>query len=140
MVTQTVLEQAIVVATQCHAGQVDKAGIAYILHPLAVMLEFPGDYTRQAIAVLHDVVEDTSMTLDSLRDLFPPEVVDGVDALTRRPGETYKNFVRRSAQNELAKPVKRADIVNNLLRLTPELEGLKGRYAWALGHLDGVLE
>lgn len=71
------LERAIEMALHAHAGQVDKAGEPYILHPLRLMLALNGMYPRMA-AVLHDVVEDTSVTLDNLRsEGFPTEVRSG---------------------------------------------------------------
>jgi len=140
--TQTILEQAICTAVVAHIGQVDKTGVASILHSLAVMQMFPGDYTRQVIAVLHDVVEDTTVTLDDLRTVFSSDIVDALDALTRRKsdGETYKDFIRRCAQNELAKPVKIADVQHNFYRLTPEIEELSKRYTWALLYLINGME
>jgi (p)ppGpp synthase/HD superfamily hydrolase len=110
------LEDAIALAALAHHGQVDKAGEAYILHPLRVMLRTGSDLERM-VAVLHDVVEDTPYTLDALRRLgFPPEVVEAVDALTRREdeGESYEAFVLRAGRNPLARHVKIADLEDNM--------------------------
>ena len=108
------LELAISLATAAHTGQVDKAGKPYILHPLRVVLAVRGDAERMA-AVLHDVVEDTPITLEQLRELgFPEEVVAAVDALTKQPGEDYFDFVERAGMNDVARPVKLADIVDNM--------------------------
>ena len=80
------LEEAIAIAARAHAGQVDKARQPYILHPLKVMLRLQATDERIA-AVLHDVVEDTPITLDDLRAAgFSPAVITAVDALTKRPG------------------------------------------------------
>ena len=69
------LEKAIAIAAAAHAGQVDKAGQPYILHPIRVMLSVTGSHAQMA-AILHDVVEDTSVTVDQLVDEgFPAEVV-----------------------------------------------------------------
>jgi hypothetical protein len=62
------LEHAIALAACAHAGQVDKAGQPYILHPLRVMLRLSGADER-IVAVLHDVVEDTPRTIERLRAL-----------------------------------------------------------------------
>lgn len=108
------LERAIAIAAEAHAGQVDKAGHPYILHPLRVMLHVEGDYAQMA-AVLHDVVEDTSVTLDQLvNEGFPQAVVAAVDALTKRPGETKLMAAERAAKNAIARVVKLADNADNM--------------------------
>lgn len=61
------LEKAILIATKAHEGQKDKAGKPYILHPLRVMLRMKTTKDMMA-AILHDVVEDTDVTLDDLRE------------------------------------------------------------------------
>ena len=86
----------------------DKAGAPYVLHPLRMMLSLDTPDERMA-AVLHDVVEDTSVTLEQLRaEGFPASVIDAVEALTKREGEAYEEFVRRVAPNHLARRVKLA--------------------------------
>lgn len=129
----TTLDDAIILATVAHRGQLDKAGEPYILHPLRVMLNF-SDLPGRMVAVLHDVVEDTSVTLAELGDRgYPQDVIDAVDALSRRKGaETYMEFVGRAKKDPLAKRVKVADIVDNMSRITPELAGLERRYTKAL--------
>jgi len=110
------LEDAIALAALAHHGQKDKAGAPYILHPLRVMLRMTNDVERM-VAVLHDVVEDTPYTLEALRRLgFPAEVVEAVDALTRREdeGESYEEFVIRAGRHPLARPVKIADLEDNM--------------------------
>lgn len=108
------LEKAIRIAAAAHEGQVDKAGSPYILHPLRVMLRVPSPEARMA-AVLHDVVEDTPWTLDQLQaEGFPPAVLQAIDSVTRREGESYEDFVRRAAQDPVGRLVKRADLLDNL--------------------------
>lgn len=107
------LERAIVIAAQAHAGQVDKAGAPYILHPLRVMLAVDTPDER-IVAVLHDVVEDTDWTLDRLRaEGFAESIVEAVDSVTRRDGESYEDFVQRAARNPIGRNVKRADLRDN---------------------------
>lgn len=110
------LERAIVIALMAHAGQTDKAGAPYILHPLRVMLAQTSEATRIA-GVLHDVVEDgDGWTLERLRaEGFSPEVVDAVDHLTKREAERndYTAFVQRAAANPIARQVKLADLADN---------------------------
>ena len=108
------LERAIAIAAEAHAGQKDKAGNPYLLHPLRVMLAVKAPEER-IVAVLHDVVEDTPWTLDALRaEGFSRGVVNAVDALTRRKGEEYFEFVRRAVAHPIARPVKIADLRDNL--------------------------
>lgn len=108
------LERAIAIAAQAHAGKTDKAGAPYILHPLRVMLGVQ-DAPARIAAVLHDVVEDSTWTLDQLRaEGFAPDVVAAVDALTKRKGESYEDFVRRAGQDPIAHRVKLADIADNM--------------------------
>ena len=107
------IERAIAIAAVAHEGQVDKAGAPYVLHPLRMMLSLDTPDERMA-AVLHDVVEDTSVTLEQLRaEGFPVSVIDAVEALTKRDGEAYEEFVRRVAPNRLARRVKLADLRDN---------------------------
>jgi (p)ppGpp synthase/HD superfamily hydrolase len=108
------LERAIAIAAEAHAGQRDKAGNPYILHPLRVMLAVTAPEER-IVAALHDVVEDTPWTLDALRaEGFSNEVVAAVDAMTRRDGEEYFGFVRRAVAHPIARPVKIADLRDNM--------------------------
>lgn len=108
------LEKAIEIAARAHAGQTDKGGAPYILHPLRLMLAQRDLYARMA-AVLHDVVEDTALTFDDLaREGFPAEVMDAVRALTKQPGEDRIAAARRAAANPIACAVKLADVADNM--------------------------
>lgn len=108
------LERAIELAARHHAGQVDKAGQPYILHPLRVMFGVKTPEQRMA-AVMHDIVEDTSITFDDLRaEGFPPAVVSAVEALTKHKGEERLHAARRAAANDIARAVKMADVRDNM--------------------------
>ncbi|MBA56449.1 MAG: GTP pyrophosphokinase [Pseudomonadales bacterium] len=108
------LEQAISIAVKAHAGQVDKAGQPYILHPLRLMLKF-NSTDAMIVAVLHDVVEDSSIMIQELEGFgFSDVVVDAVASLTRKRGESYEDFVVRVSKNELARMVKIEDVKDNL--------------------------
>lgn len=99
-------------AMRAHAGQYDKAGRDYIDHPARVAARVV-HREAQAVAWLHDTVEDTDVTLVELYRLgFPGDVVDAVDALTRRPDEDDSYYVRVRA-NPIALQVKLADIADN---------------------------
>ena len=108
------IEDAIAFAAERHRGQRDKAGEPYILHPLRVALRVRTDRERLA-AVLHDVVEDTGVTLDELRERGLDEsVVAAIEILTKRDGEDYRTFIERVAQDPIARAVKLADLADNL--------------------------
>lgn len=118
------LNRAIALAARAHEGQFDKAGASYILHPLRLMLRQPSP-EGMMVAVLHDVIEDTDVSLADLRaEGFPPAVVEAVAALTRQPQESYEAFIQRIAPNPLARRVKLADLEDNLdLRRLEALQG-----------------
>jgi (p)ppGpp synthase/HD superfamily hydrolase len=108
------LERAIAIAVEAHAGQKDKSGAAYILHPLRVMARVNSD-AEKTVAILHDVVEDTPWTFDRLRqEGFSEEVIQAIDCVTKREGESYDDFVKRSAPNSIARRVKIADLEDNM--------------------------
>jgi (p)ppGpp synthase/HD superfamily hydrolase len=108
------IERAIAIAAAAHAGQLDKAGQPYIYHPLRVMLGVEGLHARMA-AVLHDVVEDTEVSLDALaQEGFPAEVLDAVAALTKQPGEGRLAAAARAAAHPVARRVKLADNADNM--------------------------
>lgn len=107
------IERAIGIAAEAHAGQVDKAGAPYIFHVLRVMLAVE-TLDERMVAALHDVVEDTSWTFDRLREEgFSDEVVQAIESVTRRSGETYEEFVVRAGENPLGRRVKLADLADN---------------------------
>ena len=107
------LERAIAIAAKVHAGQVDKAGAPYILHPIRVMMKVSTPEERIA-AVLHDVIEDSDHTFEGLRrEGFSEEIVEAIDALTRRREESYMEFVTRAGANPIARRVKIADLEDN---------------------------
>ena len=107
------LERAIAIAANAHAGQTDKAGVAYILHPLRVMLMLETEAER-IVGVLHDVVEDTAVTYEDLRVAgFTEEILAALDSVTRRDDEDYEAFVLRAGQNPIGRRVKLADLKDN---------------------------
>lgn len=133
------LKRAIDVATFAHSGQLDKRGQPYIAHPLRVMeaLELVSEDAMIA-GVLHDTVEDTDTTLDSIRDAFGQEVAEIVDSVSQRPGEEYLDFIRRSNAHPVGRLVKIADICDNLLpsRMAGRSPGAEEKYRSALAILE----
>lgn len=94
-------------AVYAHAGQTDKSGYPYIFHVerVAANVALCGDYV-EAAAWLHDTVEDTHVTMDNIRAMFPQEIADAVDALTHRPNEPLESYWTRVANNRIAFIVK----------------------------------
>ena len=136
------LEDAISLAAQAHKGQRDKAGQPYILHVLRVMLR-QSDETARIAGVLHDVVEDTGITLAFLRaDGYSGAVCEAIDCLTRRPGESYDAAITRVAGNETARQVKLADLEDNMSpdRMLPgaEAEQRREKYRQARNRLRSL--
>ena len=115
-------DKALLIAKRAHAGQKDKAGQDYITHPIRVA-ERCDDPRAKIVALLHDTIEDSDVTANYLRkEGFREEIVEAVLAVTRREGEDYDDYVRRAAQNELSRMVKRADLEDNMdIRRLPEL-------------------
>lgn len=108
------LEDAIRLALDKHHGQTDKSGAPYILHPLRVMAGMQTEAER-IVAVLHDVVEDTDVTLDDLRRMgYSAEIVAAIDHLSRRDDETYEEFIQRIKPHPLAVRVKLGDLLDNM--------------------------
>ena len=136
------LELAIALAVRSHHGQRYPSPEAepYILHPLRVMLGVSG-VRAQAVGVLHDVLEDTAVTAEELREAnLSSDVVDAVTALTRRSGQTYEQYIEQVAGNAIARPVKLADLADNLAnnkRLTrrPDVVARIERYERAIRRL-----
>lgn len=112
------LDEAIGVAVAAHAGQLDKAGKPYILHPLRVMMtvESPSLDSARKIAVLHDVVEDSEWTIESLDGKFglSSEEQAAIRLLSHDDDEEYADYIERVATNPLARAVKVADLLDNL--------------------------
>lgn len=107
-------DKAYILAKKAHAGQVDKGGQPYFRHPLRVAQSFH-DPKLRAAALLHDVLEDSEMTVKSLLDAgIDVEIVEIVKILTRRSGESYDQYINRVALNAKATLIKLADLDHNM--------------------------
>ena len=150
------------IADKAHEGQTDRNGWPYISHPRRVALgarklvsemaaaTHPDSSLEelkteaQIVALLHDTVEDTGVSLAYLARYFSARIVDAIDALTRRPGESYEAYLGRVRVNDLARLVKLADVADNTdprrLALLPEPTRstlmIKYEYSLKLLHLD----
>jgi hypothetical protein len=139
------VSRAIEIAAAAHAGQVYPSPRLepFIEHPFRVMNAVDGPAAKAA-AALHDVLEDSDVTVEELREKgMPREVVDAVIALTRTPDVSYEAYIERVAVNPIAREVKLADVRDNLannLRLpaTPDVVERIGRYERAIDRLADV--
>ena len=115
-------KKAIKLCYEAHAGQTDKSGLPYVHHPLH-LAEQMDDEESTVVALLHDIAEDTSYTLDDLESMgFGDAVIDALRLLTYDESVSYLDYVREIAKNPLAKKVKLADLDHNsdLTRLDHE--------------------
>ena len=104
---------ALSIAKKAHAGQVDKAGIDYIQHPLYVASQVKTEQEK-AVALLHDVLEDSDITAaDLLAYGLSNEVVTAVQTLTKKKGQSYQDYLEKVKSNDLARVVKLADLKHN---------------------------
>ena len=105
---------ALKIAIRAHEGQKDKSGREYVMHPIRVA-ERCKDPKAKIVALLHDTLEDTDVTMEYLREQgFPEEIVEGIISVTKHEGETYEEFVRRASKNPIGKEVKMADLEDNM--------------------------
>lgn len=112
MIYTALTNKALRLAYDAHQGQVDKSNIPYICHPLH-LAEQMDDEISCCCAILHDVVEDTEITMEQLAMEFPTEVIDVLKLLTHADGVPYEDYVRSIRQNPTAIKVKLADIAHN---------------------------
>ena len=113
MIYTELTRKAIKLAFKAHEGQLDRAGLPYILHPLHVAEQMKDEDTC-VIALLHDVIEDTDVTLEDLREYGFTEVqVAGVESMTREDDEDYFEYIRDVKKNPLAVKVKLEDLKHN---------------------------
>jgi (p)ppGpp synthase/HD superfamily hydrolase len=115
MIKMVTLARAVEVAVAAHKGQKDKSGVDYILHPLRVMQRGRTE-TEKICGVLHDIVEDTDWTFETLeKEGFSKEVIDVLRCVTKlSEDEDYGHFIDRIAQNPIAVRVKIYDLLDNM--------------------------
>ena len=107
------IDIALAIAKKAHAGQVDKAGVDYIQHPLYVASQVKTEQEK-AVALLHDVLEDSDITAaDLLAYGLSNEVVAAVQTLTKKKGQSYQDYLEKVKSNNLARVVKLADLKHN---------------------------
>lgn len=145
------LGQSIELSIRAHEGQIDKSGRPYFLHPLRVAMRLANCTPEERhAALLHDVVEDTPVTLDDLRNMgYSDEIIALVDLLTRRKpaGETHNQYIERlvTSGNAKALRVKLADVYDNMSpartrSLPPHERGMRHRFAKDLDRVRAALD
>lgn len=146
MIYTALTNRAMRIAYEAHAGQVDKCGTPYVFHPYH-LAEQMTDEVATCVALLHDVVEDTPITLDEIAREFPSEVVRALSLLTHEPAIPYLEYVRTLTADPVARAVKRADLMHNLDEaryaggehpVEADLSRRRERYTAALRILDDV--
>lgn len=136
MIYTELTRKAMQIAYAAHQGQVDKGGLPYIFHPYH-LAEQMDDEVSCCAALLHDVVEDTDVTMEALAREFPREVIDVLKLLTHGEDVPYFDYVRGIRSNPIAVKIKLADIAHNsdqtrCTNLTPaQLAYFRQKYAKA---------
>lgn len=112
MIYTELTNKAMQIAYKAHHGQYDLNGVPYIFHPYHVAEQMPDEITT-CVALLHDVIEDTSVTIEELEQVFPAEVTEAIRLLTHEKDTEYLDYIGRIKDNPVARTVKLADIAHN---------------------------
>lgn len=134
------LNKALIIAINAHKGKFDKGGIDYISHPVYVALNMDSD-DEKITALLHDVVEDSSISLEELKAFgFNKQIIEAVNLLTRKKDTDYFDYIKALKNNPLALKVKLADLKHNsdeerLALLGERGQSLSKRYNKAIKYL-----
>ena len=108
------LHKAIIIACEAHQGQSSINGEPYILHPLRLLIKAKSNEER-IIAILHDVVEKTNISLADLKNKgFDQNIISSIDSLSRRRGESYVDYIGRLMQNRISVKIKLLDLADNI--------------------------
>lgn len=111
------IQEAMKLAYDAHQGQTDQSGVPYIFHPFYVAELVCGAKPQESMvcaALLHDVLEDTRVTLKDLKERFPEEVTEAVALLTHDPKEDYFDYIKKLRKNPIARQVKVMDLHHNM--------------------------
>lgn len=113
MIYTKLTRKAMEIACKAHHKQKDKGGFPYINHPFHIAEQMQDEITT-CVALLHDVIEDSNITLSALSKDFPPEVINAVEVLTHNERDLYSEYIKKVKTNEIARIVKLADLEHNL--------------------------
>lgn len=143
---EEMVERAYELAKAAHQGKNDRGGHPYIGHPVRVSARFGTDAVMQVAALLHDTVEDTPVTLETIEKAFGTEIRDLVEGLThRKESESYSEYVARAGSCWKTRWIKMADLLDNmdtsrLVTVTEDDKKRLAKYADALAALLGLCE
>jgi len=143
---EEMVERAYELAKAAHQGKIDRGGHPYIGHPVRVSARFGADAVMQVAALLHDTVEDTPVTLETIEEAFGTEIRNLVEGLTRRKKtESYPEYVARAGSCWKTRWIKMADLLDNmdtsrLETVTEDDRKRLARYADAMATLLGLCE
>ena len=113
MIYTALTKKALRISFDAHKNQLDKSGMPYVYHPFHVAEQMKDEYST-CVALLHDVVEDTDITLDELKSNgFPDEVIEALSLMTHSDDVPYLDYIRALKDNPLARKVKMADLAHN---------------------------
>ena len=113
MLYTNLTKKALKISFQAHKNQLDKSGIPYVYHPFHLAEQMDDEYSV-CVALLHDVVEDTEMTIDDLTEQgFPREVTEALLLMTHDDSVPYMDYIKKIKTNSLATKVKLADLEHN---------------------------
>ena len=112
MIYTDLTKKALKISFNAHKNQTDKSGMPYVYHPFHLAEQMDDEYST-CVALLHDVVEDTDMTLDELSEIFPKEVTDAIAMMTHDDSVPYLDYVSAIKNNPIAAKVKLSDLKHN---------------------------
>lgn len=108
------LHKAITIACEAHQGQSSINGEPYILHPLRLLIKAKSNEER-IIAILHDVIEKTNISLEDLKNKgFDQNIISSIDSLSRIRSESYFDYIERLMQNKISIKIKLLDLADNI--------------------------
>lgn len=130
------------IAYKAHEGQADKAGVPYIFHPIHIAEQMDNEESC-IVALLHDVVEDSNITLEDLSKYFNEDIIEALRILTKEENDDYVEYIKRVKTNKLATKVKLKDLEHNmdLTRLdevTDDDRNRSKKYSDAIRYLEDV--
>lgn len=113
MIYTDLTKKALKISFNAHKNQVDKSGMPYVFHPFHLAEQMDNEYSV-CVALLHDVVEDTDITIEDLRaEVFPKEVINAIELMTHSDSVPYLDYVKEIKNNPIARKVKLADLKHN---------------------------
>lgn len=112
MINSKLTRKAMIIAYNAHMNQFDKAGVPYIYHPMHLAEQMDTEL-ECIVALLHDVIEDTSITSELLEKEFSSEVIEILRLLTHDKGTDYMKYIEKLKKNPVARKVKIVDIIHN---------------------------